>query len=215
MSLARTPISRRVVLVALLAAVLAAAGCGRLKRAAYAPDDRDEWQMPERVIASLAIEPGARVADVGAGGGYFTFRLADAVGPEGVVYAVDVDEEMLDYIAGRAAEEGRANVEIRRAEAGDPNLPDGAVDLVFTSNTYHHLPDRVAYFRALQTDLAPDGRIAIIEFVETGFFSRWFGHNTDPDLILEELEAAGYRRVADHDFLPRQSFTVYAPAVAD
>jgi SAM-dependent methyltransferase len=106
-------------------------------------------------------------------------------------------------------------VEIRRAEAGDPNLPDGAVDLVFTSNTYHHLPDRVAYFRALQTDLAPDGRIAIIEFVETGFFSRWFGHNTDPDLILEELEAAGYRRVADHDFLPRQSFTVYAPAVAD
>jgi ubiquinone/menaquinone biosynthesis C-methylase UbiE len=205
----------RLAVVALLAAGVATAGCGRLKRAAYAPGDRDEWQMPDRVIEALAIAPGSRVADIGAGGGYFTFRLARAVGPDGVVYAVDVDEEMLDYIAGRAAEEGLTNVETRTAQAGDPNLPDGEIDLVFTSNTYHHLPDRTAYFAQLRRDLAPDGRVAIVEFVETGWLSRWFGHNTNPEIIRDELSAAGYELVVDHDFLPRQSFAVFAPRAAD
>ncbi|MGH0037663.1 MAG: class I SAM-dependent methyltransferase [Myxococcota bacterium] len=204
----------RVALVALLAGSLLALGCGQLKRALYAPDDRDEWQMPDRVIAALAIPPGSRVADIGAGGGYFTFPLADAVGPEGRVYAVDIDTEMLDYIATRAQEEGRSNVETRVAGAQDANLPDASIDLVFTSNTYHHLSDRVAYFRRLRSDLALGGRVAIVEFEETGWFSRWFGHNTDPEIIRQELADAGYTLLAAHDFLPRQSFTLYAPAPA-
>ena len=67
-------------------------GCAGLKRCAYEGFDRDDWQAPERVVEVLGIEPGDRIADVGAGGGYFTFRLADAVGAQGLVYAVDVDE---------------------------------------------------------------------------------------------------------------------------
>ena len=70
-----------------------ATGCGALKRCAYSSPGRDGWQQPERVVTELEIRGGERVADLGAGGGYFTFRLADAVGPEGTVYAVDVDEE--------------------------------------------------------------------------------------------------------------------------
>ena len=87
------------------------AGCGGITRSFYNSPWRARWQQPERVVQTLAIQPGARVADLGAGGGYFTFRLADAVGPTGKVYAVDIDKGNLDYIARRAQEQGYSNVE--------------------------------------------------------------------------------------------------------
>ena len=146
-----TPMTDRALRGASLALALlfvtALPGCSAFKRFAYEGFDRDEWQQPERVLETLAIAPGMHVADVGAGGGYFTFRLADAVGESGRVYAVDVDDDMLDYLRERAAEEGYAQVEVVRGDFGDPLLSDGSIDLVFTSNTYHHLSDPVAYFR--------------------------------------------------------------------
>ena len=99
------------------------------------------------MVADLALAPGARVADLGAGGGYFTFRLARAVGPTGLVYAVDVDPGMVDFLAEQAAEQALANVRPVLAAGDDPRLSE-PVDLVFTSNTYHHLANRVAYFSA-------------------------------------------------------------------
>ena len=86
----------RVVAALAVLLVLLAGGCNKLKRSAYDGFGRDGWQQPDRVIEALALEPGARVADLGAGGGYFTFRLADATGPDGLVYAVDVDPGMLE-----------------------------------------------------------------------------------------------------------------------
>jgi ubiquinone/menaquinone biosynthesis C-methylase UbiE len=190
---------------------LVALGCGAIKRAGYAPDDRDEWQRPDEVVARLAIEPGDRVADLGAGGGYFTFRLADAVGSQGRVYAVDVDESMTDYLSERAREQGRQNVEVILGEYDDPKLPDGTIDLIFTSNTYHHLEDREAYFENVREALAPDGRVAIIDFNEQegGWFVRTFGHATSKETIVEEMSAAGYRLERDHDDLERQHFLVF------
>jgi len=198
--------------VPLILLALMVPGCASMKRAAYAPDDRNEWQKPDQVVAALELAPGSRVADLGAGGGYFTFRLADAVGPLGTVYAVDVDRAMLDYIARRAQEEGRANVVTVLAAPDDPELPDGAVDLVFTSNTYHHLPDRVSYFRKLHVDLAPGGRVAVVEYEAVGWFPRLFGHNTDPATIRGELHDAGYGLVRSYEFLPRQSFMIFEPS---
>lgn len=203
--------SQRLRATAVLALLLAGPGCGSLKRFAYEGVGRDEWQQPDAVIEALAIEPGARVADIGAGGGYFTFRLARAVGPTGVVYAVDVDDDMLHYLEERVAREGVENVKVVRGELADPLLPDGEIDLVFTCNTYHHLRERARYFADLRRDLAPGGRVAVIELNGASWFSRTFGHETPKREIVEELTEAGYRTVADHGFLERQSFLVFAP----
>jgi arsenite methyltransferase len=184
-------------------------GCGAWKRQAYEGFGRDGWQKPDEVVALLDVAPGDRVADIGAGGGYFTFRLADAVGDTGRVYAVDVDDDMLDYLRERTAEEGRKNVEVVRGEFGDPLLPDGAIDLAFTCDTYHHLSDRVAYFSKLRTDLAPGARIAILDFNGTSGFAKWFDHATPKQTILDELSAAGFRLVADHDLIDQQNFLVF------
>ena len=193
--------------------LLFGSGCTSLKQCAYEGFGRDEKQQPERVVAALAISPGDRVADLGAGSGYFTFRLADAVGDGGKVYAVDIDEDMTDLLTARKEERGAANVEVVLAAPDDPKLPDGEIDLVFTSNTYHHIADRERYFARLKRDLSPRGRVAILDYDEdAGGFVGWFGHTTDRGTVEEEMRRAGYRLVVAPDFLEEQTFLVFAPA---
>lgn len=203
----------RIRALAALAALSATVGCGAWKRFAYEGIGRDAWQKPDTVIALLELAPGDEVADLGAGGGYFTFRIADAVGPGGRVYAVDVDDDMIEYLRDRVAAEGRANVEVVRAEPDDPRLPDGRIDLVFTCDTYHHLTDRSAYFAKLRADLAPRARVAILDLNDRSGFARLFGHQTPKQTIVDELTAAGYRLVADHEgVIDRQNFLVFEVA---
>ncbi len=211
---ARRPQTRphlaRAVASALLGLALLASGCTLAKRIAYEPPGRDEWQEPERVVADLGLASGGKVADLGAGGGYFTFRLARAVGPSGRVFAADLDEGLLEYVAGESAELGLANVTPVLAAPSDPRLPE-RVDLVFTCNTYHHLESRVAYFRALrETYLAPGGRVAIVEFRPDVT-----GHSTARETIEAELTAAGFRLVKAFDYLARQHFLVFAAETLD
>jgi arsenite methyltransferase len=213
--MARSPFSslaRSTLFLLALSALLAlASGCTELKRYAYAPPDRDDWQQPSRVIESLGLQPGDAVADIGAGGGYFTFKLADAVGKEGRVFAVDVDEAMSQALAEDAAELGYANVEVVVAAPDDAGLAPGSVALIFTSNTYHHIEDRQRYFQRAAAALAPGGRIAIVEYRENdGFFSS--DHATGTSTIHSEMQAAGYRLLADHDFLERQAFLLFEVA---
>src|SRR5262245_581079 len=103
---------------------------------------RDRWQRADAVVATLGLRPGARVADLGAGG-YFTFRLANGVGPAGKVYAVDVDDDLLEYVAGEANARGVTNVETIRSDGDAPRLP-ATVDLLFSSDAYHHIAGRTA-----------------------------------------------------------------------
>jgi SAM-dependent methyltransferase len=185
-----------------LAAAALLSGCGAFKRFGYAPPGRDSQQQPERVVAALTLAPGAQVADLGAGGGYFTFRLADAVGPTGRVYAVDIDPDMLEYLATRVRDERRTNVEVVEAAPDDSRLPAASVDLVFLCNTYHHLADRVTYFDALRARPRTGGRIAIVEY-RTG------NHGTSPDLIRGEMTRAGYTELKEETFLGEQSFLIF------
>lgn len=189
--------------------LLVCAGCGSLSRTLMNSPWRARWQQPEAVIRSLSIQPGDQVADLGAGGGYFTFRLAEVVGPTGKVYAVDVDKGSLDYIARRAKELGYTNVETILAKYDDPLLPAGGVDLIFTCDTYHHLEDRTDYFDSAARYLRPGGRIAIIDLNGNSWFAKLFGHWTPKDTIRSEMGAAGYQLNSDFDFLSRQNFQVF------
>ena len=175
---------------------------------------RAGWQLPDKVIESLKIQPGDHVADIGAGGGYFTFLLTDAVGPTGKVYAVDVEQEITEQLADRVAEENRFNVVVILGEFKDPLLPDETIDLVFLCNTYHHIENRVDYFSSLKTDLKSDGRVAIIDMKDdlTGIL-RLFAtapHWTPKQLLLSEMEQAGYHHQSGFDFLPAQNFEVFS-----
>lgn len=183
----------------------------RLKRFAYSGFGRDRWQQPDRILRALGVQAGERVADIGAGGGYFTFRLARAVGPTGVVYSVDTDPDMVAIIAEEAASLGADHVKTVEARSEDPGLPE-PVDLIFLSNAYHHIPDARRYFSALARHVRAGGRVAVVEARPTGLLG-FFGHATAPEDIRRTFAGAGYALRDQHDFLARQSFHVFeAPA---
>ena len=124
--------------------------------------ERDKWQMPDRVIAALALPPDAVVADIGAGTGYLAARLARHL-KGGTVYAVDIEQAMVDHLAERAKASGLANLRAVLGTASAANLPE-PVDLVVLLNVYHHIERRPAYFKRLRPSLKPGGRVAIIDY---------------------------------------------------
>ncbi len=177
---------------------------------------RASWQLPAKVVATLGLAEGDRVADIGAGDGYFTFPLAGAVGASGRVYAVEVEDHLVAELERQTQLRDAANVDAVLGELDDPRLPDGGVDLVFLCNTYHHIENRTAYFSRLRADLRPGGRLAIIDMRAdlggiAGLFSH-SGHSTRRTDLYGEMELAGFRHVERHDFLPVQIFEIFAPA---
>lgn len=184
-------------------------GCASLAYQHMNNSSRDTWQKPKDVVEQLAIAPGSRVADLGAGGGYFTWYLADAVGSQGTVFAVDIDDTGLDLIAKEIQSRGIMNVKTVRADPNDAKLPE-PVDLVFICDTYHHMTDRVAYFQKLALSLTTNGRVAILDFHPHGFFSGFLGHGTAKEDVRREMEAAGYRHEGDFKVVDSQHFQVFA-----
>ena len=134
-----------------------ALGCTGFGEVPYQSPDRKEWQLPERVIQSLGIRSGDRVADLGSGTGYFTFRLADAVGKDGKIYATDIDQDMNSYVVEEIQKRGYKNIKIIQAHPQDPLLPKKGVDIVFTCNAYHHLENRIHYFTNIKKYLRQGG----------------------------------------------------------
>jgi ubiquinone/menaquinone biosynthesis C-methylase UbiE len=168
---------------------------------------RDEWQRPSRVIDALQLVPGDVVADIGAGTGYFAVRLARAPArPK--VYAVDIEPTMIAHLRHRAMLEGLNNVVAVQASADRSNLPE-SVDVALVVDTYHHIPDRVAYFTALQTWMKPGARLAIVDFRKGAPEGPPEEFRFTPQQIRDELAGAGFSLTAEHDFLPRQIFLVF------
>lgn len=193
----------------LLVVVLSLGGCTELSYRQMNDPSRDVWQKPQGVVEKLSIAPGSRVADLGAGGGYFTWHLAKAVGARGTVYAVDIEEKAINMIFKEMVARGTPNVRPVRAEPHDPRLPE-PVDLVFSCDTYHLMNDRVAYFRSLASSLRPGGRVAILDLRPRGFLSGLFGHRVGKEDVRREMEEAGYLLVEDHDLIDRQHFQIFA-----
>ena len=170
---------------------------------------RDAWQKPHQVIQALALEPGAVVADIGAGTGYFAVRLANMV-PKGKVYAVDTEPDMVRFLAERAKREGRANLLARQGAPADPGLPEKA-DLIVLVDVYHHIDERERYFSALAGSLKPGGRLAIIDFRMDSRAGPPKAARIAPQQVIRELKKAGYALAEQHDFLPNQYFLVFRP----
>ena len=184
------------------------------KESAKSFDDpaRDTWQLPDRVIAALNLKRGQIVADIGAGTGYFSVRLARSeAAPK--VYAVDIEPSMVTYLRERAAKEGLKNVIAVQATADQPNLPE-PVNLVLIVDTYHHIGDRETYFRNLAKSIQPGGRVAIIDFKPDSPEGPPREFRFPPEKFKSEMSNAGYRLVAQHDFLPRQQFLIFELAGA-
>jgi cyclopropane fatty-acyl-phospholipid synthase-like methyltransferase len=186
-------------------------GFSNAEKWAHVFDDpaRDAWQKPHEVIEALALAPDARVADIGAGTGYFAARIAN-LRPQGTIYAVDIEPDMVKYLGERAEREHLPNLRPVAASADDPHLP-GKVDLVLVVDTYHHIEQRERYFSRLRASLTPGGRLAIIDFTPASPEGPPKSARIPADSVKRELARAGYVLQAEHGFLPRQYFLVFAP----
>ena len=184
---------------------------GDAEKWAHVFDDpeRDAWQKPHAVLEALALRPDAVVADLGAGTGYFSARLANMF-PKATVYAVDVEPEMVKYLGERAKREGLKNLKPVAARADDARLP-AKVDLVLLVDVYHHIENRERYFRTLAASIKPGGRVAVIDFRLDSPEGPPREARIAPEKVKAELAAAGYVLAAEHGFLPRQYFLVFAP----
>ncbi len=172
---------------------------------------RDAYQQPHEVITALKLKEGEVVADIGAGSGYFTFRLARHVGDTGRVYAVDISPEMIIHMNRRVRDLNLKNVVTILAAPDDPLLPDASIDRFFICDTWHHIENHPHYLALMKKMLKPGGQIVMIDFkkVETPVGPPLEMRIDRKDLI-KEMETNGFRVASEETFLPYQYFLVFA-----
>jgi len=176
---------------------------------------RDAWQKPDAVIAALDVKQGMTVADLGAGTGYFSVRLAAAVGKTGRVLAIDVEPKLVDYMKERAAKAELAQLVAVLAPADDPKLPARGVDLVLIVDTWHHIDDRLHYLAKLAAGLKQGGRVAVVDFKKGDFpVGPPDAHKLTPDAVEAEFVGAGWTLAKSWDALPYQYVRVFTPPAA-
>jgi arsenite methyltransferase len=181
-----------------------------IRRWLYAGGTRqDRLRDPDAVIRVLDVGPGIIVGDIGPGAGHFTLRLARAVEPNGVVYALEANRRTLDELMRGADDRSITTLRAVRVRRDRLEIPE-AVDLLFVSATYHHLPHPSKYFAEARTYLRPGARVAILESRRKGLLARWHGrHATSPQRVLREMTDAGYRLVATHEVVRGYWFGIF------
>jgi len=211
--------ARRLALCAAAAGLLL--GYAPVSEAQLASHSAEEWintlETPARLnglkiaetIPKLGLKPGQTVADIGAGSGIFTLRFASALKAGGFVYAVDIDQALLDHINEAATETGISNVQTVLGQVDDPALPE-MVDLAFINDTLHHIEHRAEYLKALAGYIKPGGRVAIIDF-KPGQGD----HASDPALQVSQeqatawMAAAGLKPLEDIKLFDDRWFVIY------
>jgi len=171
---------------------------------ANATDDLS--RQPDAVVAALALKPGQVVVDIGAGTGLFTRRFARVVAPGGRAIGLDIEPSHIDALKADAAALGLTNYEARLVAPDNPGLPAASADVIFLSNTYHHLRDRVAYFTRVRDALKPSGRLVVVDFAPGAMGGMAMDDHPDQKQVETELAAAGFRLARTHTFLERQFF---------
>jgi ubiquinone/menaquinone biosynthesis C-methylase UbiE len=169
------------------------------------------------IINTLDIKKGNKIADIGVGGGFFTIRFAKIVGDEGHIYAIDTNSEFLKYIKIQVKNNDLKNITTILTKTEILELPEKKLDYIFIRNVYHHLKNRINYFKTLKNNLKKNGEIIIIEHNGKGIFNfnKIFKHYIKPEIIKEEMEKAGYEVKKEYDFITQQSFTIFTKKPID
>jgi ubiquinone/menaquinone biosynthesis C-methylase UbiE len=171
--------------------------------------ERDGWQRPDRVVRALHIAKGQTIGEIGAGPGYFTLRLARAVGRDGAVLAVEVEPKLLAVLRDRLAKERVGQVTPILGLPGDPLLPRASCDLILAVNVFHHFTELPAYLRRLTRALRPRGRIVNVDFHKRELpVGPPPAHKLSREEFLALARRAGLRLAAEPAFLPHQYFVV-------
>lgn len=173
---------------------------------------RDAYQKPHEVLTALGIKQGEMIADIGAGSGYFTFRLAHHAGENGKVYAVDVNPDMILHLNRRIRELKARNVVSILAAADDPLLSDRSVNRFFFCDSWHHIRAQTKYLSLVRKMLKPGGEVIMIDFHKRK-------QPVGPPLpmriaredLLQQMESHGFQLKQEHTFLPYQYFLVFVP----
>jgi ubiquinone/menaquinone biosynthesis C-methylase UbiE len=164
--------------------------------------NRVERLKIDETIAQLKIRPGEVIADIGAGSGLYSLPLAKAASPGGMVYAVDIEQGLLDHIAMRAKELQLTNIQMVLGKFTDPNLPSTNMDLAFINDVLHHIEDRAGYLKNLARYIKPSGRVVIIDF-----YPELGPHKNDPALQITKSQAASW--MAAIGFKPVEQFSLF------
>jgi arsenite methyltransferase len=173
---------------------------------------RDAYQKPHEVLTALAIEPGEVIADIGAGSGYFTFRLAHHVGDKGRVYAVDISPDMIRHLNRRIRELKAMNVTAILADADDPLLAVASIDRFFFSDSWHHIENQSKYLSLIKKMLKPGGEIIMIDFHKKELpVGPPMQMKIAREDVIRQMESNGFRLTKEHTFLPYQYFLEFVP----
>ena len=166
---------------------------------------RDVWQRPTEIVDLMRIRPGMTVVDLGTGTGYFVPHLAGAVGENGKVLALDVSDEMIEYIRTKnPAPVNLANVDARVVAPDNAGLPPAAVDRILIVNTWHHIQERVAYERRLAQGLSPDGMLIIVDYTSDAEPGPPTHLRLQAETVMAELKSSGLDARIVTESLPRQ-----------
>lgn len=194
---------RSLVAAALLSCSILAVACSPRHADAFLGEDAADEAA--RIARALELRPGSVVADVGAGDGSYAIALARIVGPDGHVFATELDDDALTDIRENVAEKGVTGVTVLKGSTGSTNLPADSCDAVVLRDVYHHLTEPAAIDASILDALRPGGRLLVIDFPPSFWLAPWTpdgipadrgGHGVPMDVVLRELEAAGFERVA-------------------
>ena len=191
-----------------IAPVMGASGSGWLDR-----PEREAEEAPDLALDALGIRAGMVVADVGAGTGYMSLRMARRVGPSGRVYANDLQPEMLQKLRAKSQREKLSNVETVQGTAGDPKLPPNTMDLVLLVDVYHEFSEPQAMLDKIRESLKPDGRLVLLEYrKEDPAVPIRPEHKMSVAEVKTEVEAAGFKLNQVIETLPRQHIIIFRKA---
>ena len=180
--------------------------------AVFDDPSRDAWQKPDEILQALHVRAGMTIADLGAGTGYFSVRLAKAVGASGRVLAIDVEPKLVAYIQERATRESLPQITAVLAAPNDPKLPPASVSLVLIVDTWHHIDDRLTYLGTLARGIAPGGHVAVVDFKKGDFpVGPPDAHKLTPEEVIQEFSKAGWALAERKDDLPYQYVLSFSP----